>query len=160
MNTCKEYNSKVFVGGSIGIKYLNNAVEEQLKRLMDNGVAFLIGDAYGADNAVQDYLNNNDYSKVTVYASNGNVRNNKGNWKIKAIDVPNNVYGRKFYTQKDIAMTDDCDYGYMIWDGKSEGTLANIYRLLDSNKTCYLYLYNLQELKVLHCHDDLKFIKE
>jgi hypothetical protein len=35
-----------------------------------------------------------------------------------------------FYKQKDIAMANDCDCGYMVWGGKSRGTKNNIIRLV------------------------------
>lgn len=117
---------KVFIGGSIGINYLEYAVKDELDKYMSGELEILVGDAYGIDSLVQRYLIEYGYDNVTVYASNGRARNNIGGWKIKAIEVPSGVFGRDFYTYKDIAMTADCDFALMIWNGKSQGTLNNI----------------------------------
>jgi adenine-specific DNA-methyltransferase len=39
-----------------------------------------------------------------------------------------------FYASKDEEMAKDADVGFMIWDGKSFGTLANAFRLIDQGK--------------------------
>ena len=91
-----------------------------------------------------------DYPFVTVYASNGKARNNIGNWNVKAIDVPSGIYGREFYTYKDVAMSNDCDFGLMFWDGKSQGTLNNIRRLIGLNKeniVCLNYKRKVFQIK-------------
>lgn len=80
------------------------------------------------------------YANIFVYASNGKARNNIGHWNIKNITVPQNVYGFDFYKQKDIAMSKDADYGFMIWDGKSKGTLNNMVNLLNQEKFVLVYL--------------------
>lgn len=111
----------------------------------------LIGDAYGVDTLVQQMLKDKyDYPFVTVYASNGKARNNIGNWNVKAIDVPSGIYGREFYTYKDVAMSNDCDFGLMFWDGKSQGTLNNIRRLIGLNKeniVCLNYKRKVFQIK-------------
>ena len=43
----------VFIGGSIGISKLNAAIRARLDDFMKRGNAILIGDANGADKAVQ-----------------------------------------------------------------------------------------------------------
>lgn len=53
---------------------------------------------------------------------------------IQSINVPTNVCGFEFYRQKDIAMANDADCGFMIWDGKSRGTFSNIVSLAQMNK--------------------------
>jgi putative RNA 2'-phosphotransferase len=67
------------------------------------------------------------------------VRNNIGNWHIVATQSEIKS-GYDFYKQKDIAMANDCDYGFMIWDGKSRGTKNNIIRLVGNSKVCDVYL--------------------
>ena len=125
----------------------------------------LIGDAYGVDTLVQQMLKDKyDYPFVTVYASNGKARNNIGNWNVKAIDVPSGIYGREFYTYKDVAMSNDCDFGFMLWDGKSKGTLNNIERLLSMDKLSIICLSNRHKsFKIENrqqLDDMLDFIKE
>ena len=63
--------------------------------------------------------------------------------------------GREFYTLKDMKMADDADYGLMIWDGKSKGTLKNIEEMKKNNKKFFVVL---NELVVDEKHFD-QFIK-
>lgn len=130
--------SKVFIGGSISIKALDDKVIARLNGVINKNYTVLIGDAYGTDKEVQQYLASHKYKTVTVYACNNKVRNNIGTWNINNIQA-NNLYGRELYTQKDIAMTNDCDMALMIWAGKSIGTLNNIRRLRSNNKRCIVY---------------------
>ncbi len=143
---------KVFIGGSIGIKYLDYSVRDELDKYMNGELEILIGDAYGVDSLVQKYCH--VYPNITVYASNGKARNNVGNWEVKPIVVPNGVCGREFYTQKDIAMTQDCDFGFMVWDGTSKGTLANILRLINCGKGCNVYLANKRQMKSIDTYEE------
>ena len=80
------------------------------------------------------------YQRVTVFASNGVARNNVGGWTIHSVPVESNMKGFDFYKQKDIAMANDADYGFMIWDGRSKGTLNNMINLLNQGKKVLLYL--------------------
>ena len=78
---------------------------------------------------------------VTVYASNGRARNNVGRWPVKNIPVAPAARGFEFFRQKDIAMANDADIGFMIWDGKSRGTLCNILTLAEQWKRVLVYLH-------------------
>lgn len=152
---------KVFIGGSISIKHFGYRVTDQLDKMMYSNMQILVGDANGVDSLVQDYCNNSWYSKVTVYACEGRARNNIGQWNVEAIDVPEGYYGRHFYERKDIAMANDCDMGFMIWDGRSIGTLNNIKRLIRYGKICYVYIPHLQQLRKIRCNDEIEtLIKE
>ena len=151
---------KVFIGGSISIKHFGYMVTDELDKIMDCNMEILIGDAYGIDSLVQEYLDANWYWKVWVYASEGKARNNVGKWTIKTINVPEGVYGREFYEQKDKAMAKDCDFGFMIWDGKSKGTLNNIKRLVDYGKICEVYIPHLQQLRKINCYNELEKLTE
>lgn len=93
-----------------------------------------MGDCYGVDTAVQDFFIRLSYNNVTVFASNGKARNNIGNWNVENIHVDSSVKGFDFYKQKDIAMANSADYGFVIWDGSSRGTLNNIINLINQNK--------------------------
>lgn len=134
---------KIFISGSISIRELNNQVVKELNTFAECEHEILIGDAYGTDSLVQQHYKDLNYKNVTVYASNY-ARNNKGKWNIKIIDVPSDIQGREFYTQKDIAMTNDCDVAFMIWDGISAGTLRNIKQVLSLNKPCNVYFSKLK----------------
>lgn len=120
---------KVFIGGSISIKYLDQPVKDKLNELLENGSEILVGDAYGVDSLIQKYCFDKGYKNVTVYTCNYYPRNNLGSFKTQRITAKG-VFGREFYTQKDIAMSNDCDNAFMIWDGYSKGTLNNISSLI------------------------------
>ncbi len=145
--TTKQDNKTIFIGGSISIESLDNRVTEALDNIMRQGWNIIVGDAHGVDCLIQIYCHSNNYKRVTIYASNGIVRNNIGDWEIKSIEIPHGIYGRAFYTQKDIAMTTDCDIAFMVWDGKSKGTLANIERAVMYGKRAYVYLTDEKKIK-------------
>lgn len=133
----------VFISGSLSITELSEFAKANIHSVFMRRMKVLIGDAYGADTLIQQMLKSKyDYHFVTVYASNGKARNNIGGWNVKAVNVPNGIYGREFYTYKDVVMSNDCDFGLMIWDGKSQGTLNNIRRLIGLNKESIVCLKN------------------
>ena len=151
---------KVFIGGSIVIRDLDYAVKNELDKYMNGASEILIGDAYGIDSLVQRYLEEHDYNNVTVYASNGRARNNIGGWKIEKIEVSSGIFGRDFYTYKDIAMTNDCDIALMIWNGQSKGTLANIKRMLDCGKGVNVYLSEKRKMRSVNDFKDYLGLSE
>ncbi|MDL2228371.1 hypothetical protein LJC30_05740 [Odoribacter sp. OttesenSCG-928-L07] len=117
---------KVFISGSISIKRLSRDEFAALEQLVEGKPVILIGDAFGVDKAVQQYLAKRNYQNVIVYYSGEKIRNNLGNWHTKQIFNTENLTGRPLYQLKDKAMADDCDNGIMFWNGKSKGTKANI----------------------------------
>lgn len=129
---------KVFISGSIGIKSLPMVAMEKICSIMSRNYEILIGDAYGVDSTVQQMLASNAYPNVTVYYAGKKIRNNIFPWHSKEIVAPNNEKGRALYTLKDIAMARDADYGLMIWDGKSKGTLNNIMTMKQLNKKFFV----------------------
>jgi hypothetical protein len=112
--------------------------------MIRKGHAVLIGDADGIDKAVQVYFADEDYSNVVVYCSGELCRNNVGNWNVRHVDAPPKVRGRKFYMLKDSQMAMDADYGFLIWDGKSAGTINNLSNLIESGKIGLVYLMPIQ----------------
>jgi NAD(P)H-nitrite reductase large subunit len=131
---------KVFIAGPRAISVLDKSVEKRLSNIHSNDYTVLVGDASGVDNAVQKFFSNLSYQNVVVYASEGKARNNAGNWEIRKIDVPVLSKGFNYYAAKDKAMADDADYGFMIWNGESKGTLSNIINLLEFGKKSIVYL--------------------
>jgi len=123
---------KVFISGSISIKSLNKRNVAYIEQIIEGNCTVLIGDAYGIDKAVQEYLLQSGYPDVIVYFSGEKVRNNVGNWQVKQCLNPENLKGRSLYQLKDKAMADDCDCGLMFWDGKVKGlnTIWIIWRVL------------------------------
>ena len=146
----------VFIAGARSIKNIDSAVQNRLMSIYNNNLNILIGDCYGVDTSVQNFFYKLNYSKVTVYASNGKVRNNIGQWKIKSINVPSYVKGFDFYKQKDIEMAKNADYGLMIWDGKSRGTLNNMINLTTQNKKTVVYISHNENPYIIDGYDALK----
>lgn len=131
--------TKVFIGGSRRLTRLNSAIKRRLDRIIDNSLMILIGDANGADKAVQQYLTTRGYEKVEVFCANGVCRNNLGAWPIRKVKAPRGVKGFEFYAAKDKQMAEESSVGFMLWDGESKGTQTNILRLLDSHKKVVVY---------------------
>ena len=131
---------KVFIAGPRAVKTLSESVIDVLFRIKENQLTVLLGDANGVDCLVQRYFADEQYPNVHVYASNGRARNNIGGWVVHNVNVLSNVKGFEFYAQKDIQMAQDADNGFMIWNGKSKGTLNNIINLTSQNKKTKVYL--------------------
>lgn len=132
--------SKVFLGGSRKIPRLDESMRKKLDELISRRFEILVGDANGADRAMQQHLADRHYNQVTVYAVTGALRNNVGDWRVRHVDAPATARGFDLYSRKDVAMTQEADAGLMLWDGKSRGTLANVQRLLDQGKPVALYV--------------------
>ena len=130
---------KVFIGGSRTITCLDAAVRQRLNRIIEKELPVLIGDAYGADKAVQQYFKAHHYSQVEVFCMAGGCRNNVGSWPICSIPAPSTKKDFRYYSTKDQAMADEASVGFMIWDGKSVGTLANVFRLISQHKKVAVY---------------------
>ena len=125
---------KVFVSGSISIKNLPKKAIEEINSFINNEYTILIGDAFGVDYSVQKFLDEKRYNKVLIYYAGKTIRNNYGNWPTINVIALNNEKGRELYTLKDNQMATDSDFGFMIWDGKSKGTLHNIRFMEAQNK--------------------------
>lgn len=124
----------VFLGGSRRIARLNESMRAKIDELLARGLWMVIGDANGADRALQQYLADCGYEKVVVYAVTGLLRNNVGHWKVRSVDAPKGARGFELYSVKDVQMAKDASYGLMLWDGKSRGTLENVFNLLAQGK--------------------------
>jgi hypothetical protein len=110
-----------------------------LENIVQKGHEILIGDADGVDKAVQTILFCRDYKNVVVYCSGESCRNNIGKWKEEHVFVPSKTKGRNFYMLKDDQMAIDADYGFLIWDGKSAGTINNLSNLIRLGKMGLVY---------------------
>lgn len=71
--------TNVFIGGSRAISNLNDVIREQLDNLMSKRCMVLIGDANGADKAVQKHFAEKRYQNVIVFCME-HCRNNVGGW--------------------------------------------------------------------------------
>jgi len=79
--------TKIFTGGSRQISRLNADVRSRLDRIIEKQLPVLVGDANGADTAVQRYLHEKGYQRVDVFCSGPECRNNVGRWPEHHIDV-------------------------------------------------------------------------
>lgn len=145
---------KIFIAGARSVKDLDVSVRKKLLSIVQKGYDVLVGDCYGVDTSVQKFYSDLGYGKVTVYASNGRARNNLGHWNVRKVPVPANVRGFDFYKQKDMAMANEADCGFLIWDGESRGTLNNAINLIAQNKTILIYLTAANQMTVVKTFDD------
>lgn len=143
----------IFIAGSIKIKELAPKVIARLDSLMAKGHSVVVGDADGVDLAAQQYLHQNGYSRVAVFCIN-EPRNNVGNWSVHSIPIPNKRVGRKEFMKKDDAMAKEADYGFMIWDLRSSGTMNNILNLLTFGRSSLVYIQPTDALKAIKSIDD------
>lgn len=143
---------KVFIGGSRKISKINNEIKKRIDNIIKQNFTILIGDANGVDKSVQKYLTLKEYNKVHVFCTGNKCRNNVGEWDVKYIETNLPRKGYEYYVLKDIEMAKEADYGLMIWDGKSRGTLNNVMNLIACNKKCLLFVtidnafYNIRSL--------------
>ncbi|HWM89524.1 MAG TPA: hypothetical protein VN493_02025 [Thermoanaerobaculia bacterium] len=132
--------TSVFVGGSRKVSRLSVDVRRRLDQIIEKRLHVLLGDANGADRAVQAYLKERSYPDVVVFCTAGECRNNLGGWPIEPVAAPHKVRDFEFFTAKDAAMARKADVGLMIWDGKSSGTMVNAARLVGSGKPVVIYM--------------------
>jgi adenine-specific DNA-methyltransferase len=128
----------VFVGGSRHVSRLPVPIRERLDTIVAKGHRVVVGDANGADKAVQKHLSLAGYRDVTVFCSGDKPRNNVGAWEVHAVTPPRGTKGFQFYAAKDREMAAAADFGLMIWDGESPGTVLNVLRLVQAGKIAVL----------------------
>lgn len=130
---------KIFIAGPRRITRLPGEVKHRFINIKKNNYTILVGDANGVDKAVQQFFSEQGYRQLLVYASAGRARNNIGSWPIEKVEVSGQIKGFDFYAAKDKKMAESADYGFMIWNGKSKGTLNNMVNLLNLQKKVLLY---------------------
>lgn len=133
--------SKVFISGSIAIKKLSLDVEQILNNIIHQGFEILVGDARGIDTLIQNYCLQKNYYNVTVYSIIEKPRYKVEGFKGRCIPVsPFIKKERERQQEKDKAMTQDSDYSFVIWDGKSQGSYNNALRAIEQQKKIKVYL--------------------
>ena len=140
---------KVFISGSISIKKLENVVLKNLDEIISKKYSICIGDAPGFDSLVQDYLKQNSFFDVTVYTISFLPRyKSSNNFAVKYIDVPCEIKKeRERQTMKDKVMSEDSEFSFVVWNGKSKGSYANILRAIESKK--YIKVYYTEKSQFL-----------
>ena len=68
----------VFIGGSRSLTHLNDTIRTRVDNIMRQQFAVILGDANGADKAMQSYFAAKGYPHVIVYCMDNRCRNNIG----------------------------------------------------------------------------------
>jgi hypothetical protein len=121
----------VWIAGSGTIDKLPDSAIESIDRIIGANCVVLIGDSGGVEEQVQNYLSRKKYGRVIVYYAGEEIRNNAGKWETRAISGA---------AAKDTAMANDADYGFVIWNGLSIGTLNVIKAMKTRNKGFHVML--------------------
>jgi hypothetical protein len=145
----------VFFGGSRAVSKLNAPLCARIDEFIGRGDSILIGDANGADKAVQEYLAASGYRNVTVYCMQ-ECRNNVGMWPTRNVKPPSSRKDFSYYAAKDFVMAQDARCGVMLWDAKSKGTLQNMLNLVGAGKRTLVYFAPTQDFHVLATDADLQ----
>ena len=170
---------KMFISGSI----LNKEIPEDVIKAVDDSrkrnYTILIGDAKGVDKNIQDMLKADNYKNVEVYHV-GPRHRNLADIDCTDIRIPVDIANEKFfkngsYTReaqmlKDKAMSDDADFGLVIWKDTSKnrfgnisvskGSLNNIYNLLVQDKYVGLFYIPNPEKGIMKFKSVLEFEKQ
>jgi hypothetical protein len=147
--------TKIFIGGSRKLSNLNKDVKCRIDNIIDKGFTVVVGDANGVDKAVQQYLANKHHDKVVVFCMKGRCRNNVGNWPTRDITAAPSASGFAYFSTKDRVMVEEADYGLMLWDGKSRGTLTNIVDLVRQGRPVVVYVAPTKAFVTLQGPDHL-----
>lgn len=145
----------VFLSGSRSMSRLNDAIRDRIQNMIDKKLNIIVGDANGADKAMQRFLADCDYENVVVYCSGEKCRNNLGGWTTHNVPVSGSLSGRDFYVAKDKAMASVADFAFVLWDGKSSGSIGNALELLKDDKKVVLYISAKRHFSSLHGVDGL-----
>ncbi|MCR4266424.1 helix-turn-helix domain-containing protein [Nitratireductor sp. ZSWI3] len=130
----------VFIAGSISISRLHEKVADRINKIVCSGFNVVVGDADGADTSIQECLQRYQAEKVTVYCTGVSPRNNVAEWPVHKVVSKAKAGTRAYFTAKDLEMARDSDYGLMVWDCKSTGTLSNVIELLREKKKSVVFV--------------------
>jgi hypothetical protein len=139
--------TKVFIAGSMNIKQLDPQVKERIENIVEQDFEIVVGDADGADTSIQWHLLNLGKARTTVFCSGQRPRNNVGGWPVQSVETKHAQGSRAFFTAKDVRMAEIADFGLMIWDTKSTGTLSNIVELLVRKKKSVVFINRIKAFK-------------
>ena len=130
----------VFIAGSIRIKRLHPMFVERIANIVREGMPVVVGDANGADASIQAELVEQSASNVTVFCTGDKPRNNLGDWSVHQVRSSAQPGTRAFFTAKDIEMAKRAEFGLMLWDAASTGTLSNVFELLSQGKKSVVFV--------------------
>jgi hypothetical protein len=130
----------VFIAGSLSIRRLHAHFLERIDKIVGSGFDVVVGVDDGADASIQQALVDRSAASVTVYCSGSRPRNNLGDWTVRQVETEAEPGSRAFFTAKDVEMAKVADYGLMMWDSKSTGTLSNVIELLKRGCTSRVFV--------------------
>jgi hypothetical protein len=148
--------TRVFIAGSMNIKHLDSQVKARIDNILAQDFEVVVGDADGADTSIQSYLFDHGTTKTTVFCSGERPRNNVGNWPVQRVKTSHSEGSRAFFTAKDIRMAEVADFGLMIWDAKSTGTLSNVIELLVRKKKSAVFINKARTFKNISTVEQLE----
>ena len=151
---------RIFLGGSRKVSRLNDTIRRRLEQLIERQVTIVIGDANGADRALQHQLAEWAYRNVEVFFVGALPRNNVGQWPVRRVTAPPRARGFEFYAAKDREMAREAEGGLMLWDGESRGTLENVENLLRDCKPVVLYVSPARRFLALANLEELARVRE
>jgi hypothetical protein len=147
---------KVFIAGSRRLSKLSRDVTRRLDNIIEKGLTVLVGDANGVDKAVQTYFSKKRYANLQVFCMQGSCRNNVGNWPARVVSAANpSRRDFAYYSTKERVMSNEADYGLMLWDGESRGTLTSIVDLVGRGKPVAVYFAPDKTFHTLRSASDL-----
>jgi adenine-specific DNA-methyltransferase len=147
---------KVFIGGSRSISRLDAEVTRRIDRMVERELLILVGDASGADKAVQTYLSERQYPNVIVFFTGGECRNNVAKWPVTSAPPPHHTRDFRFFTAKDSVMAREADVSLMLWDGQSCGTMVNVARMVSAGKPVVVYVPARKDFSTVRSRSDLE----
>lgn len=130
---------KVVLAGSRKLNFLPLEIKDELEKLISSSSEFLVGDSNGVDLSFQKFLNEKNCRDVVVFSSAGYIRNNVGSWDFAHIKTPLKSISSDRHAFKDRRMCELADFGIMVWDTESAGTLSNVFDLVGQGKKCALF---------------------
>ena len=136
---------KIFISGSKSISKLTDEMITVLDKIIQDGDTVLVGDCYGVDLAVQNYLLQKGYTDVVIYCSGEKPRHHLVGTVHSCAKEAAGLKGRTFQYVKDEAMCRDCDEAYGFWDGRSLGTSENAKRVQREGKKFH-YVFSKMSL--------------
>lgn len=157
----KQSEKQVFLSGSRSFVALTDEVYESLKKIMQQGLGIVLGDAsQGVDAVVAQFLRQMQYPYVAVYtlSARAGFKLDK-RWQVQRIKVAQeNFTAQERHMQKDRQMGEVADWGLAIFDPislnrygnlqVSAGTLRNTIQLLLRHKPVKFFYTFEQQLRV------------
>jgi adenine-specific DNA-methyltransferase len=77
-----------------------------------------------------------------------------GAWPAREVSAPRRALDH--YATKDRAMAEVADYGLMVWDGKSRGTLTNTVNLCRIGKIAVVWVAPVRAFQTVRSRHDLE----